>query len=116
MPTSSLQNMIYSYIYMTGSTQATNAMERNSKALSHQLETASRKHFYSCSMYKGVEPIRQTDGGIRQSVEPKLLATLQPVVFVWVFFLCVRKKFYSLENGKLFCTREMQTGIFVAPR
>lgn len=64
---------------MTGSTQATNAMERRTKVLSHQLKMASGKHFYSCSMYKGVEPIRQTDGGILQSVEPKLLATVQPV-------------------------------------
>lgn len=86
MPTNSLQHMIYSYIYMTGSTQATDAMEQNSKVLPHQLKTASGKHFYSCSMYKGVEPIRQTDGGILQSVEPNLLATVQPV-FCCCFFL-----------------------------
>lgn len=71
---------------MTGSTQATNAMARHSKVLSHQLKTASGKHFYSCSMYKGVEPIRQTDGGILQSLEPKPLATAQPVVFLYIFF------------------------------
>lgn len=103
MPTNSLQNIFsYTYIYisMTGSTQATNAMEQHSKILSHQLKAASGKPFYSCSLYKGVEPIRQTDGGILQSVEPKLLATVPPVIF----FFAWENKSYSLETANYFST------------
>lgn len=58
-----------------GSMQAVNGKDWHTKVLSYQLKRLQRSIFILAVCAKELSLIRQTEGGILQSVEPAVLAT-----------------------------------------